>query len=272
MKAIETHYKGYRFRSRLEARWAVFFDQAGIRYEYEPEGFILDGEKYLPDFRLSELGVWFEVKGPYPTEREKRLVQALSRETQSPCLMANGPIDISCENKNGYCSRNDVAGIGVFMGELWQTWTHPIYCHPMNSGFLYPDGVVQGMDTELFTLIGVPREELNNELYRRFALENYIEGMESSTDAVSQEIALQFKAGRRSYQDPWCVNLDNTQCRPAPDYLQGYGDWQGGRGMVFDEDPSTGSISIKDFGSSNRIKNAYWAAMQSRFEHGETPR
>jgi hypothetical protein len=25
-KAIETHYKGYRFRSRLEARWAVFFD------------------------------------------------------------------------------------------------------------------------------------------------------------------------------------------------------------------------------------------------------
>ena len=26
IKAIETYYKGYRFRSRLEARWAVFFD------------------------------------------------------------------------------------------------------------------------------------------------------------------------------------------------------------------------------------------------------
>jgi hypothetical protein len=26
IKAIETSYKGYRFRSRLEARWAVFFD------------------------------------------------------------------------------------------------------------------------------------------------------------------------------------------------------------------------------------------------------
>lgn len=25
IKAIETEYKGYRFRSRLEARWAVFF-------------------------------------------------------------------------------------------------------------------------------------------------------------------------------------------------------------------------------------------------------
>jgi hypothetical protein len=26
IKAIETRYKGYRFRSRLEARWSVFFD------------------------------------------------------------------------------------------------------------------------------------------------------------------------------------------------------------------------------------------------------
>jgi len=26
IKAIETQYRGYRFRSRLEARWAVFFD------------------------------------------------------------------------------------------------------------------------------------------------------------------------------------------------------------------------------------------------------
>ena len=39
IKAIETVYNGYRFRSRLEARWAVFFDAAGIKYEYEPEGF-----------------------------------------------------------------------------------------------------------------------------------------------------------------------------------------------------------------------------------------
>ena len=51
MKAIETEYNGYGFRSRLEARWAVFFDTLGIRYEYEPEGFVLsNGEQYLPDF------------------------------------------------------------------------------------------------------------------------------------------------------------------------------------------------------------------------------
>ena len=53
IKAIETYYKGYRFRSRLEARWAVFFDAAGIKYEYEPEGFDLGGGLYyLPDFRI----------------------------------------------------------------------------------------------------------------------------------------------------------------------------------------------------------------------------
>lgn len=62
-KAITTVYNGFRFRSRLEARWAVFLDQLGIKYEYEPEGFVLgDGSTYLPDFRLTEFGCWLEIK------------------------------------------------------------------------------------------------------------------------------------------------------------------------------------------------------------------
>lgn len=65
VRAIETHYAGYRFRSRLEARWAVFFDQAGIPWEYEPQGYLIGPEKkpYLPDFRLPDCGTWIEVKG-----------------------------------------------------------------------------------------------------------------------------------------------------------------------------------------------------------------
>lgn len=63
MKAIETKYKGYRFRSRLEARWAVFFDALGIKWEYEPEGFELGGGvRYLPDFFLPGFG---NAKGMY---------------------------------------------------------------------------------------------------------------------------------------------------------------------------------------------------------------
>lgn len=60
---IETEYNGYRFRSRLEARWAVFFDAVGIKYEYEPEGYNLpNGTRYLPDFYLPDFNIFAEVK------------------------------------------------------------------------------------------------------------------------------------------------------------------------------------------------------------------
>lgn len=63
-KAISTVYRGYRFRSRTEARWAVFFNAVGLAFEYEKEGFDLgDGIKYLPDFWLPELKLWVEIKG-----------------------------------------------------------------------------------------------------------------------------------------------------------------------------------------------------------------
>ncbi len=54
IKAIETRYKGYKFRSRLEARYAVFFDSLGLEWTYEQEGFDMDGVCYLPDFFITE--------------------------------------------------------------------------------------------------------------------------------------------------------------------------------------------------------------------------
>ena len=64
IKPIETYYKGYRFRSRLEAKWAVFFDTLGIKWEYEAEGVDLgNGLYYLPDFYLPDSKQFFEVKG-----------------------------------------------------------------------------------------------------------------------------------------------------------------------------------------------------------------
>jgi nucleoside 2-deoxyribosyltransferase len=65
IKAIETKYAGCRFRSRLEARWAVFFSELNIPWEYEPEGFQLaDGVRYLPDFKIKTRwgAVWIEIK------------------------------------------------------------------------------------------------------------------------------------------------------------------------------------------------------------------
>lgn len=62
--AISTSYAGHFFRSRLEARWAVFFDHMEIPWLYEPEGYVINKNRlYLPDFYLPECGTWIEVKG-----------------------------------------------------------------------------------------------------------------------------------------------------------------------------------------------------------------
>lgn len=86
MKAIETRYKGYRFRSRLEARWAVFFDALDVKWEYEPEGFELGfNDRYLPDFRLAlcndEQGnprqEFIEIKPATPRPEEIRRIEKI---------------------------------------------------------------------------------------------------------------------------------------------------------------------------------------------------
>lgn len=48
MSGIATVYNGIRFRSRLEATWAAFFDRLGWSWEYEP----VDLNGYIPDFVL----------------------------------------------------------------------------------------------------------------------------------------------------------------------------------------------------------------------------
>lgn len=81
--SIETRYAGFRFRSRLEARWAVFFDHAGlwVPWRYEVEGLRLpDGRQYLPDFELGPFMV--EVKGEdarLEHERMEAVVEAADR-------------------------------------------------------------------------------------------------------------------------------------------------------------------------------------------------
>lgn len=80
--AIQTEYNGYLFRSRLEARWAVFFDALGIEYEYEPEGIVLsDGTQYLPDFYLPDFKCYFEVKRKSIKGTEEEKGQSLKPAT-----------------------------------------------------------------------------------------------------------------------------------------------------------------------------------------------
>ena len=68
---IPTEYNKIVFRSRLESRWAKFFDIFSIPYEYESEGFQEGDKMYLPDFYLpttylrrdyEHRGVYLEIK------------------------------------------------------------------------------------------------------------------------------------------------------------------------------------------------------------------
>ncbi len=120
MKAIETEYKGYRFRSRLEARWAVFFDACKVRWEYEPEGFMLDnGQYYLPDFLLHGVDgraggdLYVEVKGRMTPEDAAKIYSFCGRDAINlPILVVAGipdgdnigDIERFCQNwgYNGY--------------------------------------------------------------------------------------------------------------------------------------------------------------------------
>jgi hypothetical protein len=91
IKAIETRYKGYRFRSRLEAKWAIFFDSLGVAWEYEKEGFELPNrEYYLPDFWLPDMQLWAEVKPKDLTDREMRKLVTLAEGTGHSCLLLVG--------------------------------------------------------------------------------------------------------------------------------------------------------------------------------------
>lgn len=61
IKSKPTIYKGTKYRSRLEARWAAFFDLLGWRHQYEPYDF----PGWTPDFVIygsKERLLFIEVK------------------------------------------------------------------------------------------------------------------------------------------------------------------------------------------------------------------
>jgi hypothetical protein len=96
---LETRYGGCRFRSRIEARWAVFFDALGLNWLYEDQGFRVawageitrlpsgahdawppvarppghvekpaTASRYLPDFHVPGLALHLEVKPAHPDQ------------------------------------------------------------------------------------------------------------------------------------------------------------------------------------------------------------
>lgn len=85
-RVMQTRFAGRFFRSRTEARWCVLFENLGVRWEYEPEGYVVRGKPYLPDFWIEDWSAWFEVKPMVDRHRVDSLVsmlQQLRRQTQA---------------------------------------------------------------------------------------------------------------------------------------------------------------------------------------------
>lgn len=133
IKAIETEYNGYRFRSRLEARWALFFDLLGIEYEYEPEGLELsNGKRYLPDFYLPYFKCFFEVKNKSVKDTEegevaiKKISDGARNDSWAGLICFGDPHD---HDLTIYCQEVDDGGGGPYEGPVLiglDGYNHPV--------------------------------------------------------------------------------------------------------------------------------------------------
>ena len=117
IQAIETYYKGYRFRSRLEARWAVFFDAVGIEWQYEVEGYQLENRRYLPDFWLPKSETFVEIKPTKETAEEVRpLIKELVSKTGKHGLIIGG-------SPNEH-ERHVLIDVGLFGWDTRRSYAH----------------------------------------------------------------------------------------------------------------------------------------------------
>lgn len=77
-RAIATAYRQYEFRSRLEAKYAAFFDLCGWPWSYEP----VDFNGWIPDFAIGERPILVEVK---PFFRSEEFGEAIAKIECSGC-------------------------------------------------------------------------------------------------------------------------------------------------------------------------------------------
>lgn len=158
IKPIETHYDGHRFRSRLEARWAVFFNTLGIKYQYEVEGYEMGDLRYLPDFHIPSLDRWFEIKGKPLTETELKKCEEFCRRLDNE----NIKFSILIGPPNDCAVR-----VGEYFGIMEYVWEWPSEKYPDDCRML------------------VPTEVIDKEYYSRF-----LKGLWVVPEATEEDVAI----------------------------------------------------------------------------------
>ena len=187
VRAISTEYKGYLFRSRLEARWAVFFDKLGIDYEYEPEGIVLsDGTFYLPDFYLPRFHCYFEVKraGLKDTEEGKEAIRRISSgadDLEWAGIIAFG--DPADDNIWIYCQESNDGSAGNYDGPV-TFGIHPTLREP----YLFAEW--DRRERVFYDSFGEEMKEI--------PMETGMDGLYTYGDFVNRKVLLARKAARQA--------------------------------------------------------------------------
>lgn len=127
IKPIQTRYAGYHFRSRLEARWGVFFDALGLKWEYEKEGYHLPSGQYLPDFWIKDIDSWVEIKPEEPSKLEESLAMELAAITGKDVYIFCNGIRLPVSDHSDGKSNADVF-FGNGGGDVMYRWCECSLC------------------------------------------------------------------------------------------------------------------------------------------------
>jgi hypothetical protein len=124
--ALPSTYAGIKFRSRLEARWAYYFDLIGLPWKYEPEGYALSAGNYLPDFKC--FGFFVEVK---PTQADlEQVAPKLAELSHVTGCAVFCVVDDPSVKPQPYWEHGSRVGEGSFSHYAFQSkgWTFPNLC------------------------------------------------------------------------------------------------------------------------------------------------
>lgn len=261
IKPIETFYNGYRFRSRLEARWAVFFDALGVEYEYEPEGFLLpSGKRYLPDFKVKCWGtrgdksgppfdLWIEVKGNM-TESDADKIKEFADKYDGPAIL------LDCDGGLGWeplalSPRSDY-------DDHIRRWE----CPGGASGCGGP--VICKYGEEIPDKFFCPRMNYELSLRKEPKTTNRVLIVDKIPAKGNSYSWSGLNAGKPMNGNDiypfnyFLIDGDYFGAYPAADYKGHFYLWGDDSNYINDEDVQ-------------RVEMAYAKARQARFEHGETP-
>jgi len=262
---IETRYAACRFRSRLEARWAVFFDSLGIPWQYEPQGFFMNGRNYLPDFFLTDCSTWVEVKGDEGELDHSLMLTAAERLPVRRCKGERGPRLLILGPIPEPSSQGDLGWVGISVSRISyaevRDGDHLFNC-TIYSGELEPRfgrwececGCVFA-DEE-----GPGAGSFCNHLSALYYGESAVRVTKGATiESVTSEVIVQDQWwGFGRYHENLCLSPLTNTSQATPVSL-GEGNWLEAALDPYEDTPRD-------------LAGAYAAARSARFEHGERRR